>query len=80
MNLVNKNAIQHLKVMFNKLSTMGTMRALDVGCGGCEVSRDLLRWKFDAIDFLDRSSNAIIKATKLKHLYNIEGDTYRTTM
>ena len=43
----------------NQLSTIKRERVLDVGCGGCELSRDLLRHKFKEIDFLDSNVEAI---------------------
>ena len=40
--------------MIEKLKNLGGIRAIEVGCGGCEVTRDLLKNRFDEIHFLDQ--------------------------
>ena len=68
---VSPNAIHQMAAALDQLSTMKRERVLDVGCGGCELSRDLLRHKFKEIDFLDRNVEAIKIAMRLKLDFNL---------
>ena len=42
-----------MKEQIDKLTSMKRLRVIDVGCGNCELSEDLLSELFTEIDFLD---------------------------
>lgn len=46
-------AIKQMKQITSELVSLKTYRALEVACGGCEVTRDFLREIFDQVDFMD---------------------------
>ena len=55
---------------------MKKRRVIDVGCGGCELSRDLLRHLFEEIHFLDNNKHAVAEAYKLKNEFKLKAKVF----
>ena len=83
MNLVKDKANSQLESMLMELKHEGMMdfnRALEVACGNCHVTRDVLVRYFSKIDLMDRSPEAIRQAEQLAKMHQQVGDTTQTTM
>ena len=59
MQKANSNLVAQMTQFMENLSTMQTKKALEVACGECMVSRDILLDKFFEIDLMDQSIGAI---------------------
>ena len=59
---------------------MRKFRAIDVGCGNCELSEDLLSDLFTEIDFLDINQDAIDKANNLLQRKGKKGEAIKHDM
>ena len=66
MALVNGNALAQLESVILSLDSMGRERALEVACGECHVTREVLLKYFATIDLMDRSRQAIEHAEQLR--------------
>ena len=66
MNLVNWPAIMQLEEMINGLPTMKKNRALEVACGSCHVTDQLLKRYFEQIELMDQAQDAIDEAMRLR--------------
>ena len=53
MQKANSNLVAQMTQFMENLSTMQTKKALEVACGECMVSRDILLDKFFEIDLMD---------------------------
>ena len=77
---VNPNAIQQMAAILNELTTMKRESVIDVCCGGCELTRDLLRHQFEEIDFMDESLEAIDVAKRLKLEFSLKSEFFHLRM
>lgn len=76
MALVNSAAIAQLESALLKQKALRRQRALEVACGECHVTRDLLQRHFDKIDLLDQCPKAIEYARALEQESGHVGDIY----
>ena len=51
-----------MKTVMMRLKSMKRKYVIDIGCGGCELVRDLLKDYFWEIDMLDYADKAIDEA------------------
>ena len=73
MEEMHPKAMEQMDKILGQLKSMGTDYAIEMACGGCQLSRDLLSKKFDKIDFLDHSTEACDIAEKTMEQHDIMG-------
>ena len=59
MSLVNPKALEQLDSVLRSLDSMGRESALEVACGECHVTKNLLLKHFARIDLMDRAQDAV---------------------
>lgn len=80
MALAHPKAVEQMKGIAGQLAYMKTGRALEVACGGCEVTRDFLREVFEEVDLMDQCAESIALARQLKEEYKIAGAVFQSSM
>ena len=53
MDLMNPHVIEQLRRVMDSLHSMKKHSALEVACGGCHVTRELLLDRFAQVDLFD---------------------------
>lgn len=66
--------------MFDRLPSLSKERVIDVGCGDCKLSEDLLFNIFQIVHMLDVDKECIEKAKKLLEKKNKKGTTHWVDM
>ena len=66
MEKLNPLLVEQMKNFIDKIPSMQKNKALEVACGECMVSRDILIDRFFEIDLIDQSDGAIEHANTLK--------------
>ena len=80
MDEMNDPLIAQLRGFLESLKSMKKNTALEVGCGACHVSRDLLQHQFAEIDLMDQAADSIAIARRLKDECPKIGSVYESSM
>ena len=72
MKKVHSGATAQMKEILDGLKSIRRKTVIDVGCGGCELSRDLLKDYFQEIHFLDDNEEAIAEAIHLRNEFDLK--------
>ena len=78
MQLVHQQAVGQMEKLFSELGGMKRDAALEIGCGDCLVSKDLLEKHFAQIDLLDQCQEAVKemrsyqgRCERVRHLFHM---------
>ena len=74
--MVHHIATRQMKAILDGLKSMKRKRVIDVGCGGCELSRDLLKDEFQELHFLDNNELARAEAYRLINEFKLEAKVF----
>ena len=56
---MNRPLIEQMRGFMAGLKSMKKDTALEIGCGACHVTRDLLQHQFSMIDLMDQAQDSI---------------------